>query len=65
MRHPIWHRGFYELIIRSEKDLSNSRDYIVNNPAARMLDVNHPKNTRHTVGIEIGMTDIILSVQTP
>jgi putative transposase len=29
---PVWQRGYYEHIIRNEKELDNIRDYIVNNP---------------------------------
>ncbi|RPI06422.1 MAG: hypothetical protein EHM64_03090 [Ignavibacteriae bacterium] len=31
-RTPVWQSRFYEHIIRSEKDLTNIRDYIINNP---------------------------------
>jgi REP element-mobilizing transposase RayT len=28
----VWQRGYYEHIIRNEKELNNIRDYIINNP---------------------------------
>ena len=35
---PIWQRGYYEHIIRNDKDLNNIRDYIINNPLKWMED---------------------------
>lgn len=29
---PVWHRNYYEHIIRDEVDLANTRQYIINNP---------------------------------
>jgi REP element-mobilizing transposase RayT len=31
--HPIWHRNYYDHIIRNEADLNRIREYIINNPA--------------------------------
>jgi putative transposase len=28
----VWQRGYYEHVIRSEKELNKIRDYIINNP---------------------------------
>lgn len=39
---PLWQRGFYEHIIRSEKDLARIRDYIINNPAQWSPDRENP-----------------------
>lgn len=33
-----WQPGFYEHIIRDEKDLQNTRDYIINNPIKWLYD---------------------------
>jgi REP element-mobilizing transposase RayT len=33
-----WQSGFYEHIIRNEKDLQNTRDYIINNPVKWLYD---------------------------
>jgi len=38
----VWQRGYYEHIIRSEKDLNNIRDYIINNPFKWALDEENP-----------------------
>jgi REP element-mobilizing transposase RayT len=29
---PLWHRNYYERIIRDERELNNIREYIINNP---------------------------------
>ncbi|KAA3662262.1 MAG: hypothetical protein DWQ04_13980 [Chloroflexi bacterium] len=29
----VWHRGYYERIIRNERELNATRQYIINNPA--------------------------------
>jgi putative transposase len=34
----IWQRGYYDHIIRGEKDLNNIQDYIINNPIKWSLD---------------------------
>jgi putative transposase len=39
---PLWQRGYYEHIIRNEKDLNNIRDYIVNNPIKWFYDDENP-----------------------
>ena len=38
----IWQRNFYEHIIRNEKDLNCTREYIVNNPAEWEEDEYYP-----------------------
>jgi REP element-mobilizing transposase RayT len=30
---PLWHRNYYERIIRDERELNNIREYIISNPA--------------------------------
>jgi putative transposase len=41
---PIWQRGYYEHIIRNEKDLENTRKYIANNPLQWPFDNDDPEN---------------------
>lgn len=41
---PVWQRNYYDRVIRSEKDLANIRQYIVDNPAKWDLDENNPVN---------------------
>ena len=40
----IWQRNFYERVIRSERELGLTREYIVNNPLAWELDRENPSN---------------------
>ncbi len=40
MECPIWQRGYYEHIIRTEKDLQDIRQYIQNNPLQWLLNQN-------------------------
>jgi REP element-mobilizing transposase RayT len=40
----LWQRNYYEHIIRSEKELNQIREYILNNPLKWELDDEHPKN---------------------
>lgn len=39
---PIWHRNYYEHIIRDERALHNIRQYIQNNPLSWWQDQLHP-----------------------
>jgi len=39
-----WQSGFYEYIIRGEKDLDKIRDYVINNSANWVEDKNNPEN---------------------
>lgn len=41
---PVWQRNYYERIIRNENELSNAREYIVNNPLKWVLDKENPVN---------------------
>jgi putative transposase len=34
----LWQRGYYDQIIRTDKNLHNTRDYIINNPLKWALD---------------------------
>lgn len=40
----LWQRNYYDRVIRSEKELANIRQYIVDNPAKWDLDENNPVN---------------------
>jgi putative transposase len=40
----IWQRSFYDHIIRDEKSLGSTREYIINNPMKWELDRNNPEN---------------------
>ena len=40
----LWQRNYYEHIIRDEKELNKTREYIVNNPLKWELDEENPKN---------------------
>ncbi|HKZ43239.1 MAG TPA: transposase, partial [Candidatus Hodarchaeales archaeon] len=39
----VWQRNYYEHIIRSEPELHNIREYIVNNPLNWETDENYKK----------------------
>ncbi len=39
---PVWQRNYYEHIIRNEKDLSEIREYIMNNPLKWEWDEENP-----------------------
>ena len=43
---PVWQRNYYERVIRSEKELENVRQYIIDNPAKWAEDVENPRNMR-------------------
>ena len=38
---PVWQRNYYERIIRSEDELNNVRQYVINNPANWNEDKNN------------------------
>ena len=40
---PLWQRGYYEHIIRSEKSLSRIQEYIATNPSSWELDRENPR----------------------
>lgn len=40
---PLWQRNYYERIIRTEKELDQIREYIMNNPVQWELDDENPK----------------------
>jgi len=39
---PVWHRNYYEHIIRNEKSLNRIRQYILDNPARWAVDRENP-----------------------
>lgn len=41
---PLWQRNYYEHVIRNEDDLSEIREYIVNNSLKWELDIENPDN---------------------
>ena len=41
---PVWQRNYYEHVIRNEDDLSEIREYILNNALKWDLDSENPKN---------------------
>jgi putative transposase len=42
---PVWQRNYYEHIIRHEKELNAIREYILDNPANWLQDVENPDRT--------------------
>jgi REP element-mobilizing transposase RayT len=42
----LWQRGYYEHVVRDEKELLRIRDYIASNPARWSQDENNPVNGR-------------------
>jgi REP element-mobilizing transposase RayT len=45
----IWHKNYYEHIIRSEKELNRIREYICTNPLRWRYDVENPASGREAV----------------
>jgi REP element-mobilizing transposase RayT len=43
---PVWHRNYYEHIIRSEASLDKIREYIRSNPARWVEDDQNPINVQ-------------------
>jgi REP element-mobilizing transposase RayT len=43
---PVWQRNYYEHVVRSEDDLLQTREYIVNNPMKWELDKENPQRIR-------------------
>jgi putative transposase len=41
---PVWQRNYFERVIRSERELSAIREYIVNNPKQWAMDRENPAN---------------------
>jgi len=39
--HPVWHRNYYELIIRNQTDLDDITTYILTNPDQWLTDPEH------------------------
>lgn len=44
VRRRLWHRNYYDRIIRNEEELRAIREYIENNPARWALDEENPEN---------------------
>jgi len=40
----VWQRSFHDRIIRNDRELSASREYLDNNPLAWALDAENPAN---------------------
>jgi REP element-mobilizing transposase RayT len=40
---PIWQRGYYEHVIRGDRDLDNIRRYIIGNPTKWEIDEENPE----------------------
>lgn len=43
---PVWHRNYYERVIRKENELDGIREYIACNPGYWAQDENNPANDR-------------------
>ena len=43
---PVWQRGYYERIIRNERELDRTRKYIASNPRNWRTDHEHNKTHR-------------------
>ncbi|MEP9410249.1 MAG: transposase [Candidatus Brocadia sp.] len=43
---PVWQRNYYEHIIRNDKELTRTREYIINNPLQWQSDENNPMNLK-------------------
>jgi putative transposase len=48
----VWQRGYYERVIRNERELNAVRRYIAHNPLAWELDPENPTNRDKPKGIE-------------
>jgi putative transposase len=44
LQNPIWQRGYYDHIIRDERELDRVRQYIIDNPARWGRDKLNPNN---------------------
>ena len=42
----VWHKSYYDRVIRCEKELNNIREYIANNPLNWQNDQNNPINLK-------------------
>ena len=48
----VWQRGYYERVIRNERELSAVRRYVVENPLKWELDPENPANANKSVGTQ-------------
>jgi putative transposase len=46
---PVWQRGYYERVVRDERELAALREYVVANPAAWNADPENPHRTQTAV----------------
>ena len=49
---PVWQRNYFEHIIRNEKEMNETREYIINNPLKWDLDKQNPNNIMYDRSIE-------------
>jgi len=50
----LWQRGYYERVIRDERELERVRRYVVDNPAKWATDRENPAAREAAVGRTIG-----------
>lgn len=43
--YSVWQRNYYERVIRDDRELAATREYIANNPAQWATDDNNPRNS--------------------
>jgi REP element-mobilizing transposase RayT len=47
---PVWQRGYYDRVVRSERELDRIRLYIIDNPTKWSHDVHNPQNLPRDLG---------------
>ena len=52
-RNFRWQKSYYEHIIRNERQLQQTREYIVNNSLSWNLDAENPENRKYGKKIDI------------
>ena len=40
----VWQRNYFQRVVRNEKELEQTREYIKNNPANWKTGINYPEN---------------------
>jgi putative transposase len=48
-QQPVWQRGYYEHIIRNDKELDNIPRYIIGNPVVWKMDKEYPENIKQLI----------------
>lgn len=43
----VWHRNYFERVVRNDRELLATRRYIIDNPAAWAIDRLNPERTEH------------------